>query len=202
MSMKSIKVLSLLILTSLFCFTGTALAAEAATGTDGSWLDMLKPLYDAMAGGHYAYAGALTIIVMVALVKRYLGDKWSWLHSDAGGSAMALTAAAATAAATSLAAPGAVMSLDLMKSALLVGVGAAGGYAVLKNLIVEPLLIPLRSKMPAWAQPILGAVIWIFDHQDSGAQAVKQAEQAGDAAVKAAPAQGASAATGAPTDVK
>jgi hypothetical protein len=198
MNTKSIKIGALLVLTALLAFTGTALAAEAATGADGSWLDMLKPLYDAMAGGHYAYAAALTIIVMVALVKRYLGDKWTWLHSDAGGSAMALTAAAATAAATSLAAPGATMTLDLMKSALLVGVGAAGGYAVLKNLIVEPLLIPLQAKAPAWAKPILQLVIWIFDKPD----AIKIAEAAGSAAVAAQPAQGATASTGAPTDVK
>ncbi len=198
MTIKSIKIAALLAVVSLLAFTGTALAAEAATGTDGSWLDALRPLYDAMAGGHYAYAAALTIIVMVALVKRYLGDKWTWLHSDAGGSAMALTAAAATAAATSLAAPGATLTLDVMKSALLVGVGAAGGYAVLKNLIVEPILIPLQAKAPAWAKPILQMVIWIFDKPD----AIKQAEAAGASAVAAQPAQGVAATTGTPTDVK
>ena len=187
---------------ALLAFNGTALASDAVTGADGSWLDLARPVFDALSGGHYAYAGALLIIVIAALVKRYLGDKVAWLHTDAGGSALALVTAAATATAAGLAAPGATLSLGLLKTSLAVGVGAAGGYAVLKNLIVDPILVPLETKAPAWAKLPLALITWVFDHGTSGQQAIAAATAAGTAAVAASPAPGAASVTGTPTDVK
>ncbi len=190
-----------LIFISLLVFTATGFAADAvldATAPQSSLLDLLKPVYNAFAGGHYAYAAALAVIVMVALVKRYLGGSIPWLHTDLGGSAMALIASSATAVSAGLAAPGAVVSFGLMKTALLVGIGAAGGFAMIKNLIIEPLLKPLEAKAPAWMRPIFGMIGWIFDKPD----AVQTAEKAGVAAVAATPAVGLSASTGTPTDVK
>ncbi len=159
----------------------------------------MKPVYSAFAGGHYAYAGALLVILLVALSKRYLGGTLPWLHSDIGGSTMALLLSGATACAAGLATPGAHLTFGLLKTALLVGAGAAGGFAVIKNLLIEPLLKPLEAKAPAWAKPIFALVLWIFDKPD----ATVQAEAAGAAAVKANPPTGIAGATGTtPTDVK
>ncbi len=152
-------------------FAATTHAATAAgVEPDSSILDVAKPVWEAFSGGHYAYAAALMVILMVALVKRYLGDKVAFLHSDAGGSLMALVAAVATAMAAGLAAPGATITLALLKTSLLVGVGAAGGYALLKNLVVEPILMPLAAKY-TWMQPVLSVVMWMFDHGTDAAKA-------------------------------
>lgn len=186
----------------LLAFSATAFAADAVTDANSSILDLAKPVFNAFSGGHYAYAAALGVVLLVALVKRYLGDKVKWLHSDAGGSAMALVASAATAMAAGLAAPGATVTMSLLKSALLVGVGAAGGYAVLKNLLIEPVLKPLAAKAPAWAQPIFAIVFWIFDKPDSVIATEANAAAAGAAAAQAAPSQGVADVLGKPTEVK
>lgn len=181
-------------------FGAVAYAADAATpGDSSSLLELLKPLYNAFAGGHYAYAAALTVIALVALTKRYLGDKFAWLHSDAGGSLMALLASSAAAYASGALTigPGAAASFALLKSALLIGVGAAGGFAMLKNLVIEPLLKPLAAKAPAWMQPLFALVFWMFDKPS----AVATAEAAGQSAVKAHPGAGLEAVAGKPTEV-
>lgn len=199
--MRNIKIWALGAIAFLLCFGGVALAADAVN-PDSSSLDIAKAVYEAFAGGHYAYCGALGVILLVALVKRYLGDKWTWLHSDVGGTAMALIGATATAVVAAASASGGVVSFALLKSALLVGVGAAGGYAVLKALVVDPILVPLLSKY-SWGAPVLAIVNFVFDHgAGAGAQAVAAAKAAGDAAVTAAPAQGAAAVLGAPTEIK
>lgn len=152
--------IALLILTFLAAFTGTALAAEAATGADGSLLDLLRPVYQAFSGGHYAYAASLGIIVVVALIKRE--SQSAWLHTDVGGSLLTLVAAASTASAAALATPGAHLTLSLIESSLLVGVGAAGGYSMLKRLLA-PLVLKLQARLPSWAQGSCRVVLWVFD---------------------------------------
>lgn len=181
-------------------FTGVAFAADAVDPQDGT-LDIAKAIYSAFAGGHYMYCAALGMILAVALVKRYLGPKINWLHSDAGGSTLALLGSFATAMASGLASGG-PLTWDLVKSAGMVGIGAAGGYAMLKNLLVEPILKPLAAKAPAWAQSLFQLIFWIFDHGDAAQQATAAATAAGNAAVAANPGQGVSSVVGQPTDVK
>ena len=192
---------------ALLSFGAVAHAADQVAPSDGSLLDLLKPVYDAVTGGHYALAGALGVIALVALAKRYLGDYWKnaagvgFLHTDLGGTLSALVAAMATALAAAFGAPGAHVTLGMFKDALMVGVAAAGGFAVLKNLVFEPLLKPLEAwlekKWPKLA-PVVGLVSWIFDKPDP----VAQAEAAGAAAVTANPSQGLASTTGAPTEIK
>jgi hypothetical protein len=191
---KFLPALIVLVFLGIVTFGATAFAATAATGTadSSSLLDLLKPVFDAFNGGHYAFAAALLVVALVALVKRCFGDKVPVLHSDAGGSLLAPVTAAAAALATGLGAPGAHVTTDLLKSALLVGAGAAGGYAVIKNLLIDPVLKPLAAKAPAWAQPIFALVFYFFDKPDPIATATK----AGDAAVAAKPAEGVTQATG------
>jgi hypothetical protein len=198
--MRSIKYWLAGIAVMLLSFGGVALAADAVDPQDGS-LDVAKSIYDAFSGGHYAYAASLGVILGVALVKRYLGSKIAWLHSDLGGAATTLMGAAAAAMAAGLAGGGPV-SLGLLWSSVLVGVTAAGGYSVLKKLVIEPLIKPLQSMLPSWAQPILSVVLWIFDRPDAAAQVEASADAAGSAAVTANPGQGVSASTGKPTEVK
>jgi hypothetical protein len=194
--MSAIKFWSVTAAVFVLSFGGVAFAADAIDPADGS-LDIAKAVYNAFAGHHYAYAGALGLILGVALVKRYLGSRIAWLHSDTGGSAMALLASFGAALAASLA-NGGPATWDLLKSAFLVGVGAAGGYAVLKNLLITPILKPLAAKAPLWMQPLFAMIFWIFDHETPS----ETATNAGNAAVAATPAQGAAGVTGNATEVK
>lgn len=191
-----IKTRMLIVLAFLLSFAGVAAAADAID-SNSTTLDLAEGIYNAFHGGHYAYAAAIGLILGVALIKRYLSPKIAWLNSDAGGSILVLLGAGSTALAASLAGGGA-FTFGLAENAFMVGVAAAGGYAMFKNLIVTPLLKPLAAKAPAWAQPIFQVIFWIFDKEDPTTTAVA----AGNAAVAAAPAPGVSAVVGTPPDVK
>lgn len=207
---RLIKLGSAGILTLLAAFTGTAFASQAlhahaiatvgeVAGADASVLELLRPVYDAFAGHQPALGAALGLIALTALTKRYFGNRVPWLHTDAGGSLLALSLAASTAAATGLAVPGATVTFALIKSALLVGVGAAGGYTMIKHLIIEPLL----PRLPAWLRTLLTPLLWIFDGSGKPAEVkIAEAIAAGNAAVVASPAQGLVSVVGTPTEIK
>lgn len=184
----------------LAAFSATSHAAVAVTGEDVSILDLARPIYDALASHQYSLTAMLVIVLLVALTKRYLGDKVPWLHSDAGGSALVLVGTMASAMAAGLLAPGATITWMLLKTAALTGVSAAGGYAMIKNLLITPFLKPLAAKAPAWLQPIFNLVFAFFDHPPLAPVAI--AIKAGDAAVAAAPATGADGIVGTSTEVK
>lgn len=154
---------------SLVVFGSISHAANAAVGEQGTWLDLARPLYDAFVGGHYAFAAAGLVVVLVAAARRYGGQVYPWFHTDAGGAALALVGAAASALVAGLAAPGAAVNLTLLWSALGVGVAAAGGFAIVKHLLVEPWLRPLHDRCPAWLRPVFRTVLWIFDGRDPDA---------------------------------
>jgi hypothetical protein len=194
-----VKVTSVFILVFMFAFTAAAFAAGAATPDDGSLLELLRPVYDAFASGRYLYAGMLSLVLVVAVLKRYAPEKYgirAFVHGDAGGALLTLLAAFGGAMATSLAA-GAGASWMMVKTATMIAIGAAGGYSLIKKLIVEPILKPLAAKAPAWAQPIFSLVFWIFDKPTP----VEKAEADGQAAVDAHPPTGVDGAAGKPTEI-
>jgi hypothetical protein len=201
--MKKLLAPLLLVLAAFMGFTmafsGTALAASAAAPTDGSLLDLLKPLIDDVTSGHYLLASAAGLVLLVALVRRYLAPRWAFLGTDAGGALLVLLGSFATGA-VGLLAGGAALSWSAAGTALLVAFTAAGGYATLNKL-----LTPLEAKAPAWMQPLFRLVTWIFDEVapgQSAALAETQAAQAGVAAVAAKPATGAAATIGEATELK
>lgn len=154
---------------------------------DASLLDLLRPVYEALTAGQYALTTALALIALTALAKRYLGGALPWLHTDAGGSLLVLVGAGATAAAAGLLAPGTHVTLGLLKNALFAGVTAAGGYAMIKNLIITPVL-PL---LPSWLRTVLTPLLWIFDGSMKPQEvAIAASVAAGVVAVETKPAQG------------
>lgn len=160
-------------------------------------LDMLKPVYTAFASGRPAYAAAMVLVVLVAAARKYGASRIPFLHSDLGGSLLALLGSFGGALVTALAIPGATVTTGLMWTACTVAVAAAGGYSLIKRLLVDPVLRPLAAKAPAALQPVFQLVFWIFDGPDQAA-----AKAAGDAAVKAKPGAGLNSVTGKPTNVK
>lgn len=199
---KVTKIAALVVL-GFASFSLTAHAANVVAPDDSNFLvDALKSVYDAISTHQWSLTGALAIIYLVAVIKRYLGDKVAFLHSDAGGSLLALVGAVGTALATSLT-PGAHLTPDLLLKALQAGVAAAGGYAILKNLLVDPVLKPMVAKLPPWAQTLANLVLFAFDHGTSGATppAAATAEKAGAAAVAATPGPGIAGIVGKPAEL-
>lgn len=196
------KKLVLCVLVLLLGVNASALAADTVAPDDGSLLDLLKPILDAFKGGHHLEAGMLALVLMVAALKRYAPEKYGiskFVHGDVGGTLLTLVGSFGGAMATTLAA-GETPSWAMSKTALMIAVGAAGGYAMIKKLLVEPLRNSdwYQTKAPSWLKAILSVVMWVFDKPDPTAQA----ERAGNAAVADKPASGVEGVVGKPTDVQ
>lgn len=198
---REVAALAGLVVIMLLAFTATAHAADAvasAAGADASLGDLLKPVYQAFHDGHYLAAGALAVIFLVALVKRYAGaisQKFgAFMSGDVGGTIATLVASFAGAVAAA-SADGSPFAWSTLLNAGKVAAVAAGGYALIKKLVFAPLLASswYQNKAPAWLKATIGAVSWIFDKPAAADAAIAKSEAAGDAAVKAAPGAGADA---------
>jgi hypothetical protein len=189
----------------VLCFTATAFAAGAASPPDGNLLDSLKEIWLAATGHHWWLAASAALVAGVAAFKKYApGKARDWSHTDMGATLLLLLGSFGGALFTGLAATGTdAISADLVWAALKVAVGAAGGYAMIKNLLVDPLLKSkwYQEHAPAWLRAILDIGTWAFTKP--AADTIKEAEKAGDQAVADKPAEGASAdsAAGKPTEL-
>lgn len=192
--MRFVKIGAASILALLAATTASAFAAGATLPEDGSVLDFVKLVWDAFSKGQSLYAGSIALFGAMVLAKRYApGKAGAWLHTDVGGALTALVMSFAASMASSLAG-GAGVTLAMVKAATMIAVGAAGGYSLIKKLIVEPILKPMAAKAPKWAQPLFAIVFWFFDKKSP----IEKAEAAGEAAVKADPAKG----IGTPTEIE
>jgi len=140
---------------AMLSFSGLARAGNLVDPQDGS-TDVAKAVYDAFANGHKAYAAALSLVIVVALVRKYLGGRWRFLHTDIGSTLLVLAGSFGTALAASLAGGGPATA-HAAWSALVVAFGAAGGYTAVKKVIIEPLA-------PYLPESIRGVVLWLFEH--------------------------------------
>lgn len=168
----------MLVLAMLAAFTATAAAASAAAPSDGTWLDALRPVFDAIVGGHYLAAAALALVAATAMLSRYGSKRLPFLGTGAG-KAMLVLVGSFGGAVGSAALGGATLSLGLLWTAVKVAVAAAGGYSLLKELLG---IIP----WPSWMRPIVDFVRAMFNRPDPGPQVAA----AGDAAVAAKPSKG------------
>lgn len=194
---NSLPVILVLSLVGLVTFAATAFAAGAVAPADADALDLLTPVWQAFAHGSYLYAGCLTVVLAVGVCKRY-----GWVHSEKG--MVGLTFAGAMAASLASSAAAGTISPSTAWSAFKIAAGAAGGYAVLKSLLVDPYLRPLQAKLPAWARMPLSLVLWVFSKrvENTAANETKKAEAAGEAAVAEKPAAGVSAVLGEPVEIQ
>jgi hypothetical protein len=177
----------------LMVFAANARAAAAVLPTDTtSIFDLLRPVYDAFAGGHAVAGGALALVAVVALLKRYssyLGATAdAFLHSDVGGALT--TTSLAFFGAVGVATANSSLSWSVLSTAGGIAVAAVGGYTLLKRLVLDRLQASswYATKAPAW----LKLAVSLIDPPS----AIATAEKAGSAAVQASPAAGAGGVAG------
>ncbi len=198
MSKRIIYTLSLIGL-FLLAFTATAFASGGPLG-ETSILDLAKPVYEAVMKGDWWIATSFGLVLMVAAFKKYAPGKAGELaNTDLGGAVLVLLGAFGGALGTGLLASGTdVLSLDLVKASFKVAFSAAGGYALVKKLLV-PVIEKIGAKAPAWAQPLFAMLLWAF--AKPGDAVVAKAEAAGQAAVDEKPATGIDSVVGTPTEI-
>jgi hypothetical protein len=183
-------------------FTATATGATALSPDDGTLLDLARPVFDAVMHGQYWLGASLALVLAVAAFKRYApaGALQDFAHSNAGASLLVLLGSFGGALATALLAVGSNgITLALAWTALKVALVAAGGYTLLKNVIVDPLMASswYQTSAPEWLKSIMMLLLWVFLKPSP----VVAAADAGNTAVNENPPTGADGSTGTPTDL-
>lgn len=182
------------VIIGLVTFIGTAAAtsgvvALADASPDASWLDLGRPVLDAIMSGRPALACALALVLAVALMRAYGAKRFPWVAGDVGGTALTFIGSLGAALGVSLAGGG-LPSMAMLWTAVQIAAGASGGYTAVRRLIA-PALRWIESKVPARVRPIvsliLNVVLRLFEKSPG---AVAKAEAAGVAAVVASPGPG------------
>lgn len=148
-----------------------------------------KPVFDAVMNGEYMYAAALALVVLVAAARKYGTKIWPFLGTRGGALWLVLLGSFFGAIATALGA-GQALSLALGIAAVKVAVGAAGGHAMIRQV--------LKWGIRKW--PKLGAalkpIMWVFE------KPADKAKEAGDKAVAENPSEGITGVIGEPEDIE
>lgn len=157
-TMNKIYLILVSVLVSLGLFTATSHAATALDpiSGDGPGLAAAKAVYEAISGGHYAYAVALALVVAAALIRKYGGARFPIFHTDAGSFLLVIGGSFGTALAAALTGGGA-LTLHLALMAGVVAFSAAGGYSAVKAL-----LLPQLAKI--LPQNVMAIISWLFVH--------------------------------------
>lgn len=177
------RFIALLVVIFLGAFTGTALAADAVSGSEPSLNEAARAIYDAVMHSQWWVVAAYGVIVAMIGARKFMPESWkTGTKGDVVGTAAAFALAFAGSIASVMVAPGASMSWAVMLTALKIGVAAIGGYTIIHKLLGW---LAAASFMPPWltaALKLIGALV--------GSNAIKRAEAAGDAAVAAKPSTG------------
>lgn len=143
---------------------------------------------DAAAHGHWSLAGALALVLIVALLRKLIAPKIPAALHDLGAMVFTFLIAGLVAAVAALGDGTMPLSWPVAKAALAAAVMAVGGYGAIKKG-AWPILMYVLSR---WAikLPVVGKVLAGISFRLDADGAVAKATRAGSAAVMKMPAKG------------
>ncbi|MBZ4336420.1 hypothetical protein K8556_36875 [Corallococcus sp. AS-1-12] len=89
---------------------------------------------DAVTARNWALVASLGVVALVYVLRRYMGAWWPVLRTARAGAALAVLLSVAGAVANALLA-GESFTVALLLKAVAIGLGAAGGFSVVKALL-------------------------------------------------------------------
>lgn len=184
-----------------FGFQVSAFAATAAVpDPNGSWLDLAKPVLDAVLHGNGWIAAASFLVLASAFTLKVLAPKYAFFRSATGALVIVFSGAYGGAVLTALSAAGTTaLTGALALAALKIAVVAAGGYSVLRPLLVDVVEPFLLARFP-WMSPFLDLLTYFFDKP--AVAVIAKAEKAGNDAVAAKISLGVASVTGTATEIQ
>ncbi len=185
----------------LLGFAGAATAAQLVdpNGDGSGVVEFVRPLYEAVLGGRWAFAACIGLVLLTTLARRYGSRYVPWLAGSEGGAVLLLAGSFGGALATALGAAQWPTS-GMLWTALTVAVSAAGGYTLVKALAV-PLLERIAPSLPAPLRALVTLLIKVIS-TGIGTSPVIKAELEAAKAVKQNPGKGLAGVVGTIKDVR
>ncbi|WP_253816164.1 hypothetical protein [Myxococcus xanthus] len=123
------------LLVAALSLAAPALASEASGVPDpGHVEEFARLVFDAVTTRNWALVASLAVVALVYVLRRFGGEWLPVLRTARAGAALAVGVSVAGAVANALLA-GELFSWGLLLKALGIGLGAAGGFSVLKALL-------------------------------------------------------------------
>jgi hypothetical protein len=94
----------------------------------------LKSVFDAVMSKNWMWTGALGVIALVWLIRKFGAKKLPFLATDRGGALLVMVTSLLGAAATALGA-GKPITGDVFRQALMLGFMGAGGFTWVKRML-------------------------------------------------------------------
>jgi hypothetical protein len=109
--------------------------AQVATSPDpGNVESFARLVLDAVTSRNWALVASLAVVALVYVLRRFAGAWWPVLRTARAGAVLAVLVAVAGAVANALLA-GEAFTAGLLLKAFAIGLGAAGGFSVVKALL-------------------------------------------------------------------
>ncbi|WP_223645548.1 hypothetical protein [Corallococcus sp. EGB] len=125
----------LAVVLSLSLFLPAVAFAQVATALNpGNVEAFARLVLDAVTARNWALVASLAVVALVYVLRRYVGAWWPVLRTARVGAVLAVLLAVAGAVANALLAEEA-FTVALLLKAVAIGLGAAGGFSVVKALL-------------------------------------------------------------------
>ena len=118
----------------IFLWPLVAFAQVAGTPDPGNLTSFAQTAFSAVTSHNWALVASLAVIAVVYVLRKFAGPKLKWITTDRGGAFLVIVVSVAGALANALLA-GAHVGWGVLLTALQVGLGAAGGWAVVRKLL-------------------------------------------------------------------
>ncbi|WP_233604967.1 hypothetical protein [Corallococcus sp. AB030] len=115
-------------------FPSVAFAQANSTPDPGNVESFARLILDAVTARNWALVASLAVIALVYVLRRFVGAWWPLLRTARAGAVLALLLSVSGAMANALLA-GESFTVALLLKALTIGLGAAGGFTVVKTLL-------------------------------------------------------------------
>lgn len=137
------------------------LATVAAANQD-PLVELVRLLWVAITGGEFISIVVALLVIISSLLARFGVHLSKWFGTGAGRAVITLLVAFSGGLSSALAV-GTPITWGVLRTVIVFALTAAGGYSLIKALIVEPLTPWMRDRAPEWLRLIWRGLTWVYD---------------------------------------
>lgn len=150
-----------LLVTLRVAHAATQFVAVAAASEDPLF-ELTRLLWAAISDGDGVSIVVAVLVMLSALLARFGVRLTYWFGTSAGRALITLFVTFSSGLSSALAA-GTEITWDVIRSVSIFAATTAGGYSLIKALIVEPLTPWMRDSAPEWLRVGWRGLTWVYD---------------------------------------
>jgi len=150
-----------LLVTVRVAHAATQLVAVAAASEDPLF-ELARLLWVAVSGGEFVSIAVAILVMLSALLARFGVRLTRWFGTSGGRAVITLLVTFFGGLSAALAA-GTEVTWAVLRTVFVFAATTAGGYSLIKALVIEPLTPWMRDRAPDWLHLIWRGVSWVYD---------------------------------------